>query len=101
MRYKCIECGEDCAIENLTDGVCRSCINKLGDDLELCYRVGVGDKREIAINGFLFSMFEIEDIEDILLTHLQMDKRLGYNVNGAEYIKEDVDWFIRQTRGEN
>jgi DNA-directed RNA polymerase subunit RPC12/RpoP len=97
---ECEECGEYYLADDLTEGVCPECIKGFANDLEMCYKVGKCDEREIKINGFLLSMFEVEDIEKILLGTLKARKNLGYDINGAEYINESKEWFVRHRKGE-
>lgn len=88
----CDLCREDEAKSKVHNGVCEKCIAKCEKDLDICLAVGERMTQSIELNGLLASLFEIEDIEKILIEKLKQDGWTDFK----EFIYEDVDIFAAE-----
>lgn len=89
----CSICGSEHLEEDLNGGLCDECIDKYKHDIDMCFRVGKGDTEAVEINCFLASMFEKEEIEDLLFETLKERNRYM-----RVYIKADCERFVNSDR---
>jgi hypothetical protein len=90
---QCSICGSEHLEEDLNGGLCDECIDKYKNDIDMCFRVGKGDTEAVEINCFLASMFEKEEIEDLLFETLKEKNRYM-----RVYIKADCERFVNSDR---
>ena len=91
----CAICGSEHLEEDLNCGVCDECIDKYKHDIDMCYNVGKYDDEKVEINCFLASMFEKNEIEEILFEELK--KRNEYvKVDCEKFINSDRSWFAER-----
>lgn len=97
---KCAVCGEVYDDEELIEGICAKCLGeRYSYDFETCYEVAKNDQSRtttITINGFLAEMFKVEEIEEILLEHLDECRTEAYNCQ--KYIDQDRVWFAKRLK---
>ena len=88
----CEICGEEFLPDELHGGVCHDCIEDYRYDFELCHKIAKKEKEEVNINCFLASMFEAEEIEEILLEELRKASKSG-KIDCSKFIEADCGWF--------
>lgn len=89
----CDICGSEHLENELIGGVCEECIEECRYDINTCYEIGKNDDEPIKINLFLATLFDKEEIEEILLNVLlQREKILG-KVDCLKFINADKSWF--------
>lgn len=81
--------------DELFDGLCEKCIYDHAD-IDTCFEIGNECRTEIGINGFLYSMFNVEQIEEILIRELKEANPSESQI--AHFIEEDKDWFAEQLK---
>lgn len=89
----CDICGSEHLEEDLNGGLCDECIDKYKHDVDMCYKIGAGDTEAIELNCFLASMFDKEEIEEILFRELK--EREKYI---KEFVRNDCEKFINSDR---
>lgn len=91
----CDICGSEHLEEDLNGGLCDECIDKYKNDIEMCFNVGKNDDDSVELNCFLASMFEKNEIEEILFEELK--KRNKYvTVDCEKFINSDRSWFAER-----
>lgn len=93
---ECKRCGEFFESCDLTDGMCKNCVEELGNDVETCYEVAETEKQSVKINCFLAEMFTPEDINEILLDVLLSKEKCGCKVDCQKFIDSDPVWFAER-----
>ena len=94
--HSCIICGSQNFLEDMTSGVCEECFEKYYNDQETCYRFGIDGRQELSINGFLASLFSVEQIEQMLFEKVKMMEF----VDCKPFINEDKYWFAEKLEKE-
>ncbi len=89
---ECEVCGEYHDEEELISGVCEECIDKCRHDVDMCAEIGEESKKEVKINSFLLSFFNVQDIEKVLLEKLKATP----NIDCSTFIDNDISWFAEQ-----
>lgn len=92
----CKICGEAHIEDELSGGVCNSCIEKHSRDFSLCFSFGKRCETEITINGFLASMLSNEKIESILYNHIRFMGEAHKDYDCKPFIEDDKSWFGEQ-----
>ena len=95
----CEICGSPYLEEELNELVCDSCVEKYAKDLDMCFKIGSGDTEKVEINCFLSSVFEKEEIEDLLFEKLkEKNKYMKEYVesNCEEFANSDRSWFAER-----
>lgn len=85
----CPICNEWKEKEKMNNGVCDSCINNQAYNVDVCYKIGSCEKVDVELNGFLMSLFDVEDIEMILMSKIKKSAP----IDCREFINEDLDSF--------
>lgn len=93
---KCEICGEYIPEDGLD--LCDNCIEK-GETLENALKIGDENNISVEINGFLASMFEKDEIEEILTRELKRADvdfiKSSIREKVSNYLNEDVDSFVQ------
>ena len=89
----CEICESEHLDEELIAGVCKECIDKYRKDFNACYKISVGDTKEIKINALLATLFDASDIEQILKDHIE---KRWKDVDCSSYIDEDISYFAEK-----
>lgn len=91
----CEICGSEHLEEELNGGLCDECIDKYTNDIEMCFKIGKNDDDKVELNCFLASVFEKDEIEEILFEELK--KRNKYvTVDCEKFINSDRSWFAER-----
>ena len=91
----CSICGSEHLEEELNGGLCDECIDKYQNDIEMCFKIGKNDDDKVELNCFLASVFEKDEIEEILFEELK--KRNKYvTVDCEKFINSDRSWFAER-----
>lgn len=90
---RCEVCGSEHLEDELFGGVCEECLDKARHDFKLCHKICGDEKQEIKINALLASIFDVGDIEQILMEYIakQCDE-----IDCSNFIDNDADWFGEQ-----
>lgn len=88
----CEICGSEHLEEDLNNGICDECINKYQYDVDVCYKIGSNDTDTVDLNCFLASMFDKEEIEQILLKELKEAQKYK-KIDCKKFIEQDRSWF--------
>jgi hypothetical protein len=92
---QCKICGSEHLKDELDGGVCEECIEKYRYDVDMCFNIGSKDTIEIELNGFLASMFDKQEIEEILLKELKEAQKCT-PIDCNEFVEADRDWFAEK-----
>jgi hypothetical protein len=92
---KCQACGEYFLEDELIGDVCKECIDDCKYDIDTCYEIGKCEKQEIKINSFLVAMFDIDEVEDLLLDALKETNK-AFPVDCTPFINIDEAWFAER-----
>lgn len=87
---KCEICGEDFCVDDLHGGVCDSCIDKRRKDFKTCFNISLGESESININRLLASLFDVDDIEAILVEYVLTRYP---EADFSKFIDDDKEWF--------
>lgn len=91
----CSICGSEHLEEDLNGGLCDECIDKYKNDFDMCFKIGKNDYDKVELNCFLASVFEKDEIEEILFEELK--KRNKYvTVDCEKFINSDRSWFAER-----
>ena len=91
----CSICGSEHLEEDLNGGLCDECIDKYKNDFDMCFKIGKNDDDKVELNCFLASVFEKDEIEEILFEELK--KRNKYvTVDCEKFINSDRSWFAER-----
>lgn len=95
--YQCRICCQHFTDDELSGGVCDECIYEHSTDINLCYKLGAEENAEqnIKINGFIASVFDEEQINEILWNRIKELNRI-VNVSCYDFIDSDKSWFAEQ-----
>jgi hypothetical protein len=89
----CKICGSEHLENELSGDVCDECIEKYHHDIDVCFKVGANDTETIEINCFLASMFDKEQIEELLLNALKEKREYM-----RDYVDKDCEKFVNSDR---
>jgi hypothetical protein len=93
----CDICGSAHLPDELTSGVCEECIEEYRYDINTCFEIGKNENEKIPINCFLASLFDKDEIEDILFKALLKEEKI-YNkkTDCKQFIDSDKNWFAER-----
>ena len=92
----CDICGSEHLKDELISGVCEECIENYRYDIKACYEIGKNDEETIKLNVFFASIFDKEEIEDILLTALLKEEKIFKKVDCKKFIDKNKEWFAER-----
>lgn len=87
---RCEICGAEHLDGELNGGVCDECIKEYSHDAEMCKKISTGHTETIEIDAFLASVFEVADIEQILMDFIRERKP---DIDCSAFIDGDEYWF--------
>lgn len=88
----CTICGRYHIKDETNNGVCDVCIDQCRYDPETCYKVGKKDTEKVNINCFLATIFNENEINEILYREMQLINKYAL-INCNDFIDADSDWF--------
>jgi hypothetical protein len=92
---RCAICRKECLPDELDGGVCEECIDSYRYNIDICVEIGKQSMEEIEINGFLASMYSIDQIESLLWKDLvQASKEM--RIDCSPFIDVDSSWFAER-----
>ena len=91
----CEICGSEHLEEELNGGVCDECIEKYQHDIDMCFKIGSNDTDDVKLNCFLASMFDKEEIEEILFRELKEAQKYR-QIDCEKFIESDRSWFAER-----
>ena len=89
----CKICGSEHLENELSGDVCDECIEKYHHDIDVCFKVGANDTETIEINCFLASMFDKDQIEELLFNALKEKREYM-----RDYVDKDCEKFVNSDR---
>lgn len=89
----CSVCGSEFLENEMCNGVCDECIDEHSNDAKMCFEIGKADKESVAINCFLASKFDADEIEKILWRELLKNSD---NIDCSDFINADRSWFAER-----
>ena len=92
----CEICGSQHLKEELTSGVCEECMEEYRYDIKTCYEIGKNDIDSVELNIFFTTLFDKEEIEDILFTALLKEEEIHKKVDCQDFINRDKSWFAER-----
>lgn len=92
----CVICGSEHLDNELAGGVCDECLENYKYDIRLCFEIGKFATETIDLNSFIISMFDKEEIEEILFQALLNDEKIHGKVDCQKFINEDKSWFAER-----
>jgi hypothetical protein len=96
---KCLICGCEHLEDELNYGICDECIDNHKYNVDMCFKLGATEAEELKLNSFLTFMFNVEEIEEILLRELK--QAMQYTTLDCEnFINSDRNWFAEKLAGE-
>lgn len=88
----CKICGSQHLEDDLNGELCDDCIDKYQNDINMCFKVGANDTDKVELNCFLASMFDKQEIEEILFSELK-EKEKYTKIDCGKFINSDRSWF--------
>lgn len=92
---ECNLCGEWFDPDNMYDGICEECLKKETTE-ENAYKLGEECKESVKINGFLKSVFDTEEIVQILKNAYNDLPQYYKNKHTNKYCLEDITDFAER-----
>lgn len=95
----CAICGSEHLEEELNGGVCDDCIEKYQHDIDMCLKIGANDTEKLELNCFLASMFDKQEIEEILFRELKNEEKYVkelVNLDCEKFVNSNRDWFAER-----
>ncbi len=92
---QCNLCGELFDPDDMYDGICEDCLKKETTE-ENALKMGEECKESVTINGFLKSVFDTEEIEQILKNAYNELPQYYKNIHTNTYCLEDITAFAEQ-----
>lgn len=89
---QCNLCGEWFDPDTLYDGICEDCLKKATTE-ENAYKLGEECKESVEINGFLKSVFDTDEIEQILKNAYEDLPQYYKNRDATNYCLDDIEAF--------
>lgn len=93
----CDNCDEWYAECDLSNGYCFNCINSFKNDWQMCLKINDNIREPMELNSFLASVFDVSEIEQILLEKLK-EKASIKPIDCSNYILGDVDFFASRLK---
>lgn len=88
----CEICGSEHLEHELSNGVCDECIDEYKNDIDMCFKIGSTDTEEVELNCFLASLFDKQEIEQILFRELKEGEKYG-KIYCEKFIKKYRNLF--------
>ena len=95
----CSVCHSEQLKNDLYGGICKECLSKYENDLDICLKLGEVSKEDIEINSLLVTMFTQAEIEEILIRELKEAEKTA-PVDCSSFVYDDLDWFGETLRKE-
>lgn len=95
---QCAICGSEHLEDELIGGrggVCEECIGTYRYDVNMCYRIGERDKKEVELNGLFASLYSTEEIESLIWNDI-LNTQKTRSVDCTPFIEEDDEWFANE-----
>lgn len=95
----CEICGSEHLSDELNGGVCDDCIQKYHHDVDMCFNIGTKDTDKVELNCFLSSMFDKQEIEEILFRELKNEEKYIkelVNLDCEKFVNSNRDWFAER-----
>jgi hypothetical protein len=92
----CEICGSEHLDDELVGGVCDECLEDCRYDINICYEIGKSETESIDLNSFIVSLFDREEIEEILLKALLQEEEIHGKVDCQKFIDIDKSWFAER-----
>ena len=93
---RCQVCDSEHLDEELVDGVvCKNCLQEKSTDLDVCYKIGKHLEESVKLNGFLASVYDAKEIEEILLEYTRQAIKTDIILKQKfiEFMEYDEGWF--------
>lgn len=98
--YECKVCGCLCTEDELNAGICDFCLYEYDNDIETCYAISKGFDETVGINSFLASIFNEDEINEILMSYARLTKKIE-PISCREFIENDKEWFAERIKENN
>jgi hypothetical protein len=91
---KCVICGEYFNGEEQYGKVCSECLKDESIDADNAFAIGDKNKEKIEVNGFLASIFDENQINDILEQAYRKQNTFTKERQSKEYCLDDETYFV-------
>jgi predicted amidophosphoribosyltransferase len=92
----CEICGSEHLDDELISGICEECLEEYRYDINTCFEIGKAETESIELNSFIVSLFDREEIEEILLKALLQEEKIHGKVDCQKFIDVDKSWFAER-----
>ena len=92
----CEICGSEHLEDELISGICEECWENYRYDINTCYEIGKSETDSIELNSFIVSLFDREEMEEILLKALFQEEKIHGKVDCQKFIDADKSWFAER-----
>ena len=89
---KCSICKSEHLREELSGGVCESCIEEYKHDIDVCKSIGERSKQDVSINGFFANIYSPEEIEELIWADMLVAHKIR-KIDCTPFIEVDRSWF--------
>jgi predicted nucleic acid-binding Zn-ribbon protein len=93
---RCVSCGSWYSEEKLMFDVCDDCIDTRTKDFDFCVKIGATESENVPINGAIASLFDADEINDILAAVAKNIKDVSFK----SFVEEDRSWFAQMIADE-
>ena len=95
---RCVVCCSEHLESEMNNNVCDECIDSYRNNFDACYNISKKTEDiEIEINSLLACLFEVNEIEAILIEHI---KKNNPKIDCSEFIDADMFWFSSKIKEE-
>lgn len=92
----CKICGSEHLDNELINGICEECLEDCRYDINICYEIGKSETESIELNSFIVSLFDREEMEEILFKALLQEEKIYGKVDCQKFIDVDKSWFAER-----
>ena len=92
---ECSICGSEHFENELEQGVCDDCLEEYSINIDVVFKMAKGSEDTISINSFLYSVYDKETIEEILLENLKQTAKYRQE-KIKKFFNDDKIWFAER-----
>ena len=92
---KCKLCNSENLKDELTSGICDDCLEEYSTNIDVVFKMAKGSEDTISINSFLYSVYDKETIEEILLENLKQTAKYRQE-KIKKFFNDDKTWFAER-----
>ena len=92
---ECSICGSEHLEDELISGVCDDCLEQYSTNIDIVFKMSKSSEETISINSFLYSIYDKETIEEILLENLKQTAKYRQE-KIKKFLDDDKTWFAER-----